>query len=124
MKKLTLWVICVTLIMLAGCKSDRPDMSGLLKTVPSSAGAVVGVNLKSLAEDAGCKISGNEIKPGKEVEALLEKIDNKDRSELVGLFAGESGIVPQYAIVFEDANRMFLTLSLYDVDKFKSLVKN
>lgn len=123
MKKTALWVICVTLIILGACKNVRPDMSGLLKTVPSSAGMVVGIHLKSLAEDAGCKVSDNEIKPGNEVKEMISKMSDSDRAEVINLLGGSSGIVPDYAILFIDANRTFLTLSLYDVNKFKEFVK-
>ena len=123
MKKLALLTITVALLLFTGCKNQRPDMTGLLKTVPSSAAAVVGIHLQSLAEDAGCKITDNEIKPGKEVKAMMEKMSDSDRAELLNLFSGSSGIVPDYALTFVDANRAFLTLSLYDVKKFKEFVK-
>ena len=98
-------------------------MSGLLKTVPSSAAGVVGIHLKSLAEDAGCKVNDNEIKPGKEVLALMEKMSDNEKGQLLNLLNGGAGIQPDAAVVFFDANRTFLTLSLYDVVKFKDFVK-
>lgn len=122
-KSISRVLICVSLIFLMACKEDRPDMSGLLNTVPSSAAGVIGLNFKSMAEATGSKISGNEIKPGKEVSRLIDQMKSDEKKYLLSILDGSTGIVPEYAIIFMDANRTFLTVGLYDVEKFKEFVK-
>lgn len=124
MKQISLWLFSAALILLSACSKERPDLSGLLKTVPSSAAAVAGIHLKSLYEDAGCKVNGNEIKPGKEISSIFEKMPETDKNEIMSLFRGDSGIVPDCAVAFLDANRSYITMSLYDTEKFKNFIKN
>lgn len=123
MKKLNLLFIAISMLLLTGCKTETPDLSGLLRTVPSSAAAVAGVNIRSIAEDLGCKVSDNEIKPGNEVKEFIENMKDSDKAVLLSLLAGDSGIMPECAVLFIDTNRTFITLSLYDSTKFKDFVK-
>lgn len=112
--------VLFSLVFLAlnSCKEDRADMSGLLSTVPSSSAGVVAIDLKSLLQDAGCKVKDNEIKPGKELSTIISKMKDDEKKEILGFFNGESGISPECAVIFFDSNRMFLTLALADVAKF------
>ncbi|MDE6792623.1 MAG: hypothetical protein K2J48_06025, partial [Muribaculaceae bacterium] len=50
--KAMLCLIAVVLTTLTSCKKESSDVSSLLATVPSSAGAVIGVNLKTVLEKA------------------------------------------------------------------------
>ena len=122
MKQIKLIFLAVCLLLITGCKKDIPDLSGLLKTVPSSAAAVAGINIRGIIEDLGCKVDGNVIKPGQEVKQLMENLKESDKTDLLALFDGDSGIVPECAVVFVDANRTFLTLSIYDTQKFKATI--
>lgn len=123
MKKLSLWVLSLTLILLTGCKSDRNDLSDLLKTVPSSAAAVIGIHFDDLVEDAGCKIENNQIKPGKELLPLIERMSQGNKKDLQVFLDGDTGISLESAVMFYDAGRTFLTFYLYDNKKFKDFVE-
>lgn len=118
---------CLVIAMLAGfnsCKEDRGDMTGLLSTVPSSAAGVIGLDLKSILTDMGCKVEGNEIKPGKDLQSVLNNMKDDNKTQFLKLFDGTSGVSPECAVIFYDANRMFITLSLYDVDSFYKSVES
>lgn len=122
MKQIKLIFLAICFLLISGCKKDIPDLSGLLKTVPSSAAAVAGINIRGIIEDLGCKVDGNVIKPGQEVKQLMENLKESDKTDLLALFNGDSGIVPECGVVFVDANRTFLTLSIYDTQKFKATI--
>lgn len=117
-------IVMLMMLTVTSCKEDRADMTGLLSTVPSSAGGVISLDLKSILQDMGCKIDKNVIKPGKEVSEFLSTMKDKERAELLKLLNGESGISPECAVVFFDANRCFLTVSLDDVEAFCKFMEN
>lgn len=123
MKKLSFWVLSLTLVLLSACKSDRSDLSDLLKTVPSSAAAVIGIHIEDLLEDAGCKIDDNKIKPGKELTPFIDKMSESDKKDLQVLLDGDTGISLESAVIFYDSGRSLLTFFLYDNNKFKEFVE-
>ena len=120
MKNLSLWVMTLALLILGSCKSDNSGIEDLLKTVPSSAAAVVGIDLQEIIKDAGCSLKNNEIVPGKDMEQLIAKMSSTGKKDLMLLFNGNTGIAPEAAVIFYDAGRLFLTFNLYDSAKFKS----
>lgn len=124
---LTLLIMAAMILpMVNSCNKKPADISDLLKTVPSSANTVVGINVRSILEDLGCKIDGVEIKPGKEVNKWLESnnLPFGINSEELGFFLkGESGIDPVGAILFTDAYTTYLTAMVADTGKFKAYVE-
>ena len=123
-KNLALVFLSLLLISLGSCKKETIDVTDLLTTVPSSAAGVVVINLENMLEDAGCKIKDHKVTPSPEVTALIEKSSPADREQFLLLLDGEAGVDPKAAVVFYDANRVFLTFALYDVNKFCSFVEN
>lgn len=117
-------LITMLMMTISSCKKETVDVTQLLTTVPSSAAGVVVFNMESLLQDAGCKIKDHVIKPGKEVEALLQKVSSQSKQEIMMLFEGNTGIEPKGAVIFYDSNRSFLTFALYDVNKFIEFVEN
>ena len=120
--------ISLALLMLSplffSCSQQKSaDMSDLLKTVPSSANGVVGINLSGMLKKIGCKIDGTTITPGKDVNGWLDKLTGDDRQEMEALLNGDSGIDPLGAILFYDANRTYITFAISDTEKFVAFVE-
>lgn len=122
-KYLLLSLMALIAVGFNSCKKDTMDVTKLLSSVPSSASGVVVFNTEELLEDAGCKVKGHEIIPGDEVKGILQNAGNIARQDLMVLFDGTTGIEPRGAVWFYDANRSFLTFSLYDVNKFEEFVE-
>lgn len=123
MKKLSILLVSLLVICLSSCKKETVDVTHLLNTVPSSAAGVVVFNMESLLSDAGCKVKGHEVEPGKEIKELIEKASGENTKEIMMLFDGSTGIEPKGALFFYDSNRAFLTFALYDVDKFIKFIE-
>ena len=117
MKK-TFLFLSLLLMVVTSCKKNTVDVTDLLSTVPSSAGGVVVINLEGLIEDTGSKIKDHQIKPSKELEECVANMKSSAQENLKVLFEGASGVDPKAAVIFYDSNRAFLTLSLYDEEKF------
>lgn len=100
------------------------DMTDLLSTVPSSSGAVIGVNMRSMLEKIGCKVNGSHIEADKELMAYLGNLSETKKQALEIFLDDRSGIDPLGAVVFFDANRSYLTFALADTDTFRALVEN
>lgn len=112
--------------LLSSCSGDKADVSELLSTVPADASAVVAVNVRNLAEKAGCKIEGSAIVPGKEVEALFADNDSADidSQRIRAIFNGDAGIDPTVALAFLEGNELYITGFAASPDKFREFVKN
>nr|QIM10846.1 hypothetical protein Muribac1_0550 [uncultured Muribaculaceae bacterium] len=111
---------------LNSCKKETVDVSQLLATVPSSAGAVVGFNLTSLLEKAGCKVDGSEITPGADLGKWIDgksELNGSQKEALRMFLSGESGIDPAGAILFTDAYSFYVTAGVADTPKFMDFVK-
>lgn len=118
-------LMCLTVaaVTFSSCKKEPADVSDLLKTVPSSASAVIGVNLGTILEKAGCKVEGADITPGAELQAFAQRSrDSKVPSEVskgIDLFlSGDSGIDPTGALLFVDAYDTYMTAMIADTPKF------
>lgn len=127
-RHMALWMLLMMLPFMNSCKQEATDASDLLATVPSSAGMVVGVNLKSLLEKTGCEVNGTEIVAGKEMKELLATIQKdsvtRKNADALNLFlSGDSGIDPSGAIVFADAYGTYVTAMLADTQKFYDFVE-
>lgn len=122
-----LCLLIAALPALQSCDNKKSaDVSDLLSTVPSSAAAVVGIDLRSMLEKAGCKVDGTTITPGKEVDAWINDdnaISASNRETLRVLFSGESGIDPVGAIYFVDAYNSYVTAVLADTEKFMAFAE-
>lgn len=118
-----LLLLAALLPALSSCQKESADTGDLLSTVPSSASIVVGCNLRSILEKAGCKVDGPEITPGSEVAAWLEKETGDSHDFLKLLLNGESGIDPTVAVLFMDAYTGYVTAALADTGKFKAFVE-
>lgn len=128
---LILSLLLMLLPALTGCREERTaNVSDILSTVPSSAGAVVGLNLNSILVKAGCKIEGSKIIPGKELEKLLSsskgagQFNGKANNDaLRKLLEGKSGIDPNGLIIFTDAYDTYITGVLADTGTFSSFIQ-
>lgn len=122
-------VVCLLAALLTGlgsCKKEKADVSDLLSTVPSSAGAVVGINLGSVLEKAGCKVDGSGITAGPELEKWIEsqkEYAGSQKEAMKLFFSGESGVDPAGAIFFVDAYSSYITAMLADTPKFTAFVE-
>ena len=123
-KALTLALIAMIIPFINSCTKEKTDVTDLLSTVPSSSGGVIGINLSSILEKAGCNIDGAQIKPGKELEKWLASRPDDSKDGIAALLNGDTGIDPMGAIVFNDAGRFFLTFSLADPDRFCAYIGN
>lgn len=122
-----LCLLIAALPALQSCDSKKSaDVSDLLSTVPSSAATVIGLDLRTMLEKAGCKVDGTSITPGKEVEAWLNAqngVSDSNRETLRMLLSGESGIDPVGAIYFADAYNSYVTAVVADTEKFTAFVE-
>lgn len=129
-KGLGLALLCLIVAVipaLQSCQKDKAaNVTDLLSTVPSSSGTVIGINLHSLLEKAGCKVEGSVITPGKELEKWIsaqKEINDTEREAINMLLSGESGIDPVGAIYFTDAYNSYITAVLADTGKFTAFVE-
>lgn len=121
-----LWMLAMIMPALNSCKQKSADTGDLLSTVPSSAGLVTGINIRSLLEKSGCKVNGADITPGKEISAWIDRQkDNKDSNvqAMKLILDGESGVDPNVAVCFTDAYNTYLTAMLADTKKFESFAE-
>lgn len=126
MKKNTivLATVLITLMLgtLASCsKGKSADARDLLLTVPSDVSAIAVADIRSILEDAGCKIDGSTVKPDKEFSAALEKAaaSGESAARAVSYFS-EGGVDPSVAVVFMQGYNTYLAGFLSDPDKFKA----
>lgn len=120
-------LVCISIIMMlsfASCKEEPVDMTGLLSTVPASTSGVVCIDLQSILKDLGCKINGKKIEAGKELSKIISSMEENEKSFVLKMFDGYSGISPECTVIFYDSNRCFLTVSLADVEGFCSFIEN
>lgn len=110
------------LLLLAGlpsCQKEKADVSDLISKVPSSASAVIGVNVKSVLEKAGCEVKGNDVTLSRELNDLARKYNGREGAELSGIFSTDStGIDPTAAVVFTDAYDTYACAVIADTPKF------
>lgn len=116
-------IALLMLLVLASCAKEKTDISGLLASVPSSAGAVAGLNLQSMLTKAGFKLDGNEIKSGDIDVSKICTLSPDGLGALKAFTDNESGIDPTCAILFFDANRTYLTFGLIDTGKFRDYIQ-
>ena len=116
-------LLAVVMLGLNSCKKETVDVTQLLSTVPSSAAGVVVLNLEDMLKDAGCKIKDHVVTPSPEVLRLIEQASSQDKKQFMMMLDGEGGIEPKGAVIFYDANRVYLTFALYDVKKFCDFVE-
>lgn len=119
-------MLAVVIPVLGSCSHEKTDAGDLLSTVPSSAGMVVGINLRTVLEKAGCKVDGSRITPGEDVKNWIESIAGSTDSQKEAMrmvLSGESGIDPAGAIFFTDAYNGYLTAMLADTGEFMDFVK-
>ena len=126
-KKFGLLLLCLMVALapnLTSCQKEKTaNVEDLLSTVPSSAAMVVGFNLNSLLEKAGCKIDGSTVTPGKEIAASLESAPSgKEIDILKAILSGEAGLDPVGAILFTDAYNTYLTAAIADTDKYSEFI--
>ena len=118
-----LLLLAVLMPVLNSCKKETVDVTQLLSTVPSSAAGVVVLNIEDMLEGMGCKIKDHVVTPSPELSQLIDQASTKEKQQILQMFDGEGGIEPKGAVVFYDANRVYLTFALYDVKKFCDFVE-
>ena len=121
-----LCTLMALLPLLSSCQKDKTaNVEDLLSTVPSSAGLVVGFNLGSMLDKAGCKVENNAIIPGKEVQEIFSSSENASKASRIinALLSGDTGIDPVGALLFTDAYDTYLTAPLADTEKFCSFIE-
>lgn len=120
--RISLASLCLLALLpfFSSCTKNATDVSDLVATVPSSASVVMGLNVTSILEKAGCKVDGQNITPSPELSVWVEKRGNgKPEASALKLFInGDSGIDPSGAILFMDAYNGYITAMLADTDKF------
>lgn len=125
--RMAIWCVLAALLpLMNSCKKESADVSDLLSSVPSSAGMVAGINLKSLLEKSGCKVEGSSITPGKELSEWIstqEEFEGANGDAVKMFFSGESGIDPMGAILFSDAYDAYVTAMIADTPKFMEFVE-
>ena len=125
-KEFGLMLLClmVAFAPLTSCQKEKTaNVEDLLSTVPSSAGMVVGFNLSSLLEKAGCKIDGSSVTPGKEIKESLDAAPAGKQNDLIkALLSGETGIDPVGAILFTDAYNTYFTAAIADTEKYSDFI--
>lgn len=116
-------MLALLMLTFNACKKNTVDVTDLLKTVPSSAAGVMVINVESLLDESGCKVKDHEITPSDYVEALLGKATSRFGKDIMMLFRPGTGIEPKGAVCFYDSSRAFLTVALYDNQKFQTFVE-
>lgn len=112
--------------LMNSCGGSSTDIASLLGTVPSSSSTVIGLNLRSMLEKAGCNVDGSEVKISKELEEALSQATGDDSAKqktAKELLSGDSGLDPSGAVVFIDAYNAYMTAGVYDTEKFTAFVE-
>lgn len=124
MKKLNL-ILCILLaLVMAGCGSNASvDYEELLRTVPSNAGFVATVNLQSIIEKTGSKVSGGKIEASPELLQILKSKGSADNAKLDMILDGKSGVDPTVAVFFTDGSAMYMTGFLANSGDFEKAVE-
>ena len=123
LKRIAYGAVALCMFILAACSSDRTaDVRVLLESVPSDASLVAVIDVKSLLEDADCKVTGDKIIPGKE---MLKALKNSDNSKLETLIEDNQdlGLDPSVAVYFMEGYNTYVTGYLSDSDKFKEYIE-
>lgn len=107
-----------TALVFNSCKKNTVDVTDLLKTVPSSAAGVIVFNTESMLDGLGCKIKDNKVTLGAELQAVINEHSGNEQDAIMALFNGDSGVDPKALVLFYDSNRAYLTMWLYDEEKF------
>lgn len=123
---LLLPVMMVICLLLPSCGSkSSADLTDLLNTVPADVTSVTVFDLSVLLEKSGCKINGNEVKSGPEVQKALAGLTNPNLKQLIeGIMSGESGVELSGTVIFIEGYNTYLTGTLVNPDKFKSFVES
>lgn len=119
--------LCLLLALMAtglqSC-SDKADATDLLRTVPAGASMVAVGNVEKILTKSDCKVDGDKIEAGKQVKALIPKIENVQLRQLAQtFFSGESGVATDVMVVFQNGYYTYLTGFVSDTDKFKATVQ-
>lgn len=123
MKNIMLYLSLLLLVVATSCKKDTESVANLLNTVPSSAGGVVVFDLEGLIKNTGSDIKEHQIKPSNDLEEIISTMSPSDRKDFNVVLDGSSGIDPKSAVIFYDSSRLFLTVLLYDEEKFCEFVE-
>lgn len=116
-------LLSLILPFLNSCKKETTDVTDILSTVPSSASVVLGINLHSLLDKAGCTVKDSQITPGKELSEWLNSSTSKNMETVKLILNGDSGIDPVGALLFVDAYNSYLTAVLADTQKFIEFIQ-
>lgn len=119
-----LCLLSLFLPALTSCQKEKSaNVEELLSTVPSSAGMVVGFNLNSMLEKAGCKVDGSAVTPSKDLKAALDATPSGKQNDILkAILSGETGLDPVGALIFTDAYNTYLTAAIADTEKYTQFV--
>lgn len=116
-------IMGVVMLSLQSC-SNKVDATQLLKTVPTSASFVAVANVETMLDKCDCKVKGDGVEAGKEIQALLPKIENRQLKQLAqSFFSGKCGVETEAMVVFQEGYYTFLTGFISDTDDFKSTIE-
>ena len=126
MKKLTQFTLCLATLLLvlfpivglSSCGKSEADAGELLAMVPSDAGAVAVVNVRSLLEKGGAKFDGNSFAP---TEEMLRAAATDSTNFFAEFIEGKSGIEPACAVIFSEGEGVFCLAPLADPASFKKV---
>lgn len=118
-------LVALVALLLPSCSgNEAADAGQLLATVPNDASTVVVINMKSLLEKAGCKVSDDKITPGDDLRNFIDrKVKGQYLEDIQSIFDGQTGVDPSVACFYQVGYYYYLTGNLADPAKFKEAVK-
>lgn len=124
-KHLSLFTLLAVIgLVFQSCSSDKDaDVRAMLATVPSDVSMVAVVHTQTILEKAGCKVDGDKITPGQDLNQAMQKITDQNQKRICSaLFNGESGINPSAMVFFQEGFNTYFTGIVADSNKFKKFI--
>lgn len=121
---LSVAVMALAALFFQACSSDKSaDAREILSTVPSDVSLVAVFNTGAILEKAGCKVDGEKITPGKEMQNALARVSNPRTKKILNtLLNGKSGLNPSVCVLFQDGYNFYLTGLASDPGKLKKMM--
>lgn len=119
-------MLALVALIFQSCSTDKAaDAADILSTIPSDVSLVAVINTQSILEKTGCKIDGEKITPGPELNNAIAGIkDIELRNILTAIANGESGIDPSVLVVFREGYNTYLTGNVANTAKLKKFIED